>query len=154
MQVKRISMEELGPLLERQLCGGRARLPVTGSSMLPMLRGGRDVVELVSLSAPPKRGEVVLYRRADGTYVLHRVIARRDETTCLCCGDNQWMREPVPDANMIARVDGFIRRGRRIGVDAPGYRIYQTLWTAMMPLRRPILAVRRVLGFVKRRWRR
>ena len=118
--------------------------------MLPMLRGGRDTVSLVALNGAPERGEVILYRRSDGVYVLHRVVGRLDDSTCLCCGDNQWQCEPVPDGNVIAGVDRFHRRGRWIETENLGYRFYSRVWIGLMPLRRPILAVRRVLGRLKR----
>lgn len=151
MEVRRIPMEQLGPLLEEQLRGGSARLPVTGSSMLPMLRHGRDVVGLVSLEGRPGRGDVMLYRRADGQYVLHRVIRMVDGETCLCCGDNQWQRELVPLSRGIARVDRFCRGGRWYEVDrCKSYQLYTRLWTGLFPVRRPILWVRRGLGCLRR----
>lgn len=155
MQVRQIPMEQLVPLLEEQLKGGHARLPVTGSSMLPMLRGGRDVVGLVPLNGPPGRGAVLLYRRDNGQYVLHRAIRMEDEATCLCCGDNQWQREYVALDHVIAQVDRFCRNGKWIDVRSHrGYRTYTYIWTALFPVRRPIIAVRRVLGRLRGTLRR
>lgn len=150
MEVRRIPMEQLGPLLEEQLRGGFARLPVTGSSMLPMLRHGRDVVGLVPLTGTPERGDVLLYRRKDGQYVLHRMIRMEDGETCLCCGDNQWERELVPLSRVMARVDRFCRAGRWYGVEDAGYQLYSRLWTGLFPVRRPMIWVRRGLGRLRR----
>lgn len=92
----------------------------------------------------------MLYRRGDGQYVLHRIIRMEDSETCLCCGDNQWEREFVPQARMIARVDRFCRAGRWYDVEDAGYQLYAKLWTGLFPVRRPILWARRVLGQLRR----
>jgi len=151
MEVRRIPMEQLGPLLEEQLAHGFARLPVTGSSMLPMLREGRDIVRLVRADGQLDRGEVLLYRRESGQYVLHRLIRMEDEATCLCCGDNQWERELVPRSGVIARVESFSRKGKWVDTHChPGYLIYKFIWTALFPVRRPIILARRLLGCLRR----
>lgn len=151
MEVRRIPMEQLGPLLEEQLAHGFARLPVTGSSMLPMLREGRDMVRLVRADGPLDRGEVLLYRRESGQYVLHRLIRMEDEKTCLCCGDNQWEKELVPLERVIARAESFSRRGSWVDTrHNPIYCCYRTIWTALFPVRRPIILVRRLLGCLRR----
>ena len=151
MEVRRIPMEQLGPLLEEQLVHGPARLPVTGSSMLPMLREGRDIVRLVRADGPLARGEVLLYRRESGQYVLHRLIRMEDEATCLCCGDNQWERELVPRSRVIARAVGVSSRGKTIDLERHrGYLCYKTIWTALFPVRRPVILARRLLGWLRR----
>ena len=151
MEVLRIPMEQLCPLLEEQLEHGAARLPVTGSSMLPMLKQGRDVVRLVRLRGIPVSGDVLLYRRENGQYVLHRLIRMEGDENCLFCGDNQWEGEIVPLSGVIARVDGVWRGGRWINLERKGsYLCYQRIWTALFPVRRPILGVRRLLGLLCR----
>jgi phage repressor protein C with HTH and peptisase S24 domain len=51
-------------------------LTATGSSMEPFLKGGRDRVTLVPPGARPvRRGDVVLFQRDCGAFVLHRVRA-------------------------------------------------------------------------------
>ena len=63
-----IPMEELMPLLQLQMeTGGSARLTVTGSSMMPMLRDRKDQVFLEPITGPLKKGDLPLYRRTDGT---------------------------------------------------------------------------------------
>lgn len=147
MEVRRISMEQLAPLLEEQLQHGRAKLPVTGSSMLPMLRNGCDVVELVPLDALPVSGDVLFYRRPSGQYVLHRLIRMEDDQTCLMCGDNQWQRELLRVDCVMARVERFTHKGKWIHCkEHQGYLLYTKIWTALFPVRRPIIALRRCLG--------
>ena len=51
-------------------------VPVKGSSMVPFLHNG-DVVYLNLPERPAKRGDILLYLRPDGRYILHRVVRRR-----------------------------------------------------------------------------
>lgn len=151
---KRIPMAELSELLLLQMeTGGRAQLTVTGGSMLPMLSPHRDAVELTLADRPLKKGDIILYRRENGAFVLHRIIALRDGAYC-CSGDNQVMREPVKPEQVLALVDGYIRKGKRRSVDGFGYRLYKTLWVALFPVRGIYIAIRRPLGRLRRKWKK
>ena len=73
-----------------------------GKSMLPLFRGGLETVAL----APPddiRVGDVVWYRRTDGSDVLHRVLRAEGDVLDLC-GDNQ------------IRVERGVSRGQVLGV--------------------------------------
>ena len=148
---KRIPMAELTELLLLQMeNGGKARLTVTGGSMLPMLRPHRDAVELIIPQSNPEKGDIILYRRENGVYVLHRIIATDDEGY-ICSGDNQVMREPVKPEQVLALVVGYIRKGKYRSTDAFGYRLYNGLWTGLFPLRGIYIAIRRPLGKLYRK---
>lgn len=154
VQTVEIPMQELAEILELQLSkGGRAALTVTGSSMAPMLHNRRDRVWLTRLTRDPKKGDVILYRRKNGQYVLHRVIQSEDLMGCVCCGDNDWRTELVHRADILGVVCAFCRGGETCTVQDRGYRLYAWLWTQTFPLRRPLLFVRRLLGRLKRAWR-
>lgn len=117
-------LEELMPLMRERLAEGqRVRLSPMGVSMLPMLREGRDTVEL---SAPPKRlkrFDLPLYQRADGKYVLHRVV--RVGKTYTCAGDNQTALEHgITHEQVIAVVTAFTRDGVTHTTNETGYRLY------------------------------
>ena len=54
---------------------GFAVVPISGTSMWPLLKEGKSQIQLVSGGTKQlKKGDVVLYRREDGTLVLHRII--------------------------------------------------------------------------------
>jgi len=154
MRSVNIPMEELAKLLQVQLDnGGRAVLTVTGVSMLPILRDRRDSVELVRVTKPLKRGDLILYRRENGQYVLHRIV-RADAEGFICCGDNQWEPEEVTAGQVMAVVSGFVRAGKSHSVTHKGYRLYAWLWTGLFPVRRPLIVIRRFLGKGRRSLRR
>lgn len=151
MQISSIPMEDLAELLSLQMeSGGVARLVVTGSSMHPTLRHRRDVVFLRPVSGDLKKGDLILYRRKNGMYVLHRIVSKPKEGAFLCCGDNQWEKEPVTGAQVLAVTDGFIRKGKTYREDHRGYRIWVGVWLLLLDVRRPILAIRRFLGRLRK----
>lgn len=131
MQVLEISMDELMPLLQAQLASGvNPRLTVTGTSMQPMLRNRKDSV-LLCPAADPKKGDILLYRRKNGSYVLHRVIGFSGNAL-LCCGDNQWCKEEVSREQVEATVCGYYRDETKKSLTTFGYKFYVNL----LPLRR------------------
>lgn len=147
IQTMSVSMEALEPLFRERLAAGQqVRFSPMGTSMLPMLREGRDSVVL---SPPPKKlrpFDLALYRRDSGAYVLHRITAVGQTYTCM--GDNQFVSEHgLRHDQIIALVTGFRRNGRDHSVTEPGYRLYCFLWHYSRPLRR---FWRRGLGWLRR----
>jgi hypothetical protein len=67
------STSELAASLLRS--GLAVRLPVSGWSMRPLLRAV-GVIRVVPSAWPPRLGEVILYRLANGRLVVHRVVRR------------------------------------------------------------------------------
>ena len=68
------SMAELLPLMREILqSGGEFRLFPQGTSMLPLLRQGVDSVVLRTENNI-KKGDICLYQRNNGDFVLHRVV--------------------------------------------------------------------------------
>ena len=131
-----ISMEALSPLMEEILGRGESfELTVTGGSMRPMLLHRVSRVRL----APPRplqRGDLPLYRRKNGMFVLHRVMEVTENGYTLC-GDAQWNPERgVKQEQIIAVATDFARRSRWIRCDAPGYEVYWRVWLWLRPLRR------------------
>lgn len=95
MEKKQVRLEELLPVIEETLAsGGTVRLPITGTSMLPLLVAGRDTVVLARADTRLQTYDLPLYRRENGAFVLHRVVGVAEDGTYICCGDNQWVKEP------------------------------------------------------------
>ena len=115
-------------------------IPVSGTSMTPFLSPGDTVY--VSRTPLFRRGDIVLFRRPDGRYVLHRLLSA-DEERCLLRGDAQSTPESVPAACLRARVEAVRRRGRLYTARSPRWRFYAGPWQALTPLRPWIMAVYR-----------
>lgn len=149
---RQVAFAALSPLLEETLrLGGTAELTATGNSMRPMMLHRRSKIRLAALTAEPKRGDVLLYRRRDGHYVLHRLIEAGDTLTM--CGDAQWHPEPgIERSQVLAILEAFSRKGKRwVSCDAGHYRAYWRFWLAIRPLRRLVFGgSRRLLRELKR----
>lgn len=135
--VKKVNMVELYPLMKEILDdGGSFKLTVTGSSMFPFILGGRDQVTLSPLPAKLRKNDLPLYRRRDGSFILHRIVRCEKDGTYTCCGDHQWVLEPgLRQEQMIAIATAFVRKGRAITNRNILYRMYRTLWTWIIPIR-------------------
>lgn len=147
MQISSIPMESLAEVLSLQMeSGGVARLVVTGDSMYPTFRNRKDVVYLAPAAKPLKKKDLVLYKRTSGQFVLHRIVSKPKNGSFICCGDNQWEKEPVTAQQVIALVTGFHRKGKEQTPKTFTYRFWVAIWVGLFPLRRPLLAIRRRIG--------
>lgn len=141
-----LPMAELSPLLLECLVQGQeVVLPITGSSMTPFLRPGRDQAVLKAADPDGLRpGDVALYQRAGGQYVLHRVIRRSEQPTVsyTMLGDAQWTEEPgIRPKQVLAVAVAFEVKGSRFSCDAPSYRRRVAVWGGLRPVRRLLMAV-------------
>lgn len=146
-------MASLSPLMEEILAQGHSvELTVTGNSMRPMLRHKVSRVRLAP-AGDLKKGDIPLYRRDNGAFVLHRVVAREGETFT-CCGDNQWHleRNLRPD-QVLAVMTDFSRNGERwTSCGHPLHRFYWRFWVTVRPLRRLVFGgLRRIKRWLRKR---
>jgi len=109
-------------------------LTVTGNSMNPLLTHKRDSVVLTSCNKfNLKRGDIPLYRRSNGQYVLHRII-KVNKNSYNLCGDNQYIIEKnLPKESIIAVVKAFERNGKLYSCNDFIYKIYWRLRIFSIP---------------------
>lgn len=118
--------------------GGEFPLRITGWSMRPLLRHGRDTVLLQPFCQEScKKGRILLYQRGDGHLVLHRV------RKCLpdgyrMNGDAQVQCEFISFSQVVAQVTGIHRQGKTLSCTAPGLKLWDALWYPTRLLR-PVL---------------
>lgn len=114
-----------------------------GSSMRPLLRTGRDLVQITAVESvyPDKRlkiNDVALYKipehilpkdlQAKYTpYILHRVLEVRD-TFYVIRGDNNPGAEMVPFDWVIGVMTGLTRNGKNVDLNGRMYRLYLSAW--------------------------
>ncbi len=112
-------------------------LTVTGNSMLPFLVHGRDRVILSPVDRPLKRGDLVLYRRENGDWVLHRIHRIREDGLDLV-GDAQTELEPIRPGQVRGLVTRVIRKGKNLGPDSFLWGFFEHFWPLVRPIR-PLL---------------
>ncbi len=139
MNINNVSMTDLVPVLKEVIeNGGKFSIPVTGSSMFPLFCENRDSVVLEKVHKL-KAGDIILYQRDDGTYVLHRIVKIKNNELYLC-GDAQFVIEyPIRYDQVIAVVSSFNRKGETISVSDFKYKIYTKVWCHTLKSRPHIL---------------
>ena len=122
---------------------GCAVVPTEGTSMLPLLKEGKTLVELAANGEKQlKKGDVVLYKKNDGTLVLHRIIKAESGELFTVLGDHQFKNsERVNKNQIIAVAKGFYINGRYVDEKTCWYRIYKKIWLSNLTLRRCCLAL-------------
>lgn len=126
--VKKTDMKTLYPLIEESIKNGSdVKLRITGYSMYPLVSNCRDCVVLTK-PGNIKKGDVPFFKRADGSYILHRVIAIKDGAFKIR-GDYELKVEyPVYPEQVVAVAKGFYRNGRYISCDSILYKVYKFFW--------------------------
>ena len=118
---------------------------VKGISMLPTLRENRDRVIIEVPKGELQKGDLVLYKRFDGAYVLHRIIeVGTDEY--LIRGDNTYVLEHVPKRNVIGIVTHILRGEKVIEMSDPAYQKYVASLNRIYPLRKKLWQLRRSIS--------
>ena len=120
--------------------GGEFRLYPHGTSMLPLLRQGIDSVALRTLERPPKKHDILFYRRRDGSSILHRVKAVTVDGLVMW-GDNHTMLEyGVTDDMLIGYAARIFRDEHELDCQSLTYRAYLWLWQ-FKAIRRLVLPI-------------
>ena len=155
LKTKTISVEDWHELIQSGL-DIPVVIPLHGSSMHPLIRYMRDQVTVRKCCHGILPGDIVLFQRLDGQYVIHRVWKTADGKV-LTMGDNCthpdfWM----PESEVLGLVTHVHRGSRVFCVDTPLWRFCGCIWlntvkprTALRKVLRPIKRVIR-LGFRRR----
>ena len=138
-------------------------ISTSGVSMQPLLydKGKKNTTQVLvePITKPLKAGDLPLFIRQDGKYVLHRLIkvykdADGNAVLYRTRGDNCMSCERIVPDNMLGIVTEIYRNGRTIRPQDTGYRIYIKLWNIIFPIRYIWYKIRAKLSGVKRRLRR
>ena len=115
--------------------------------MRPMLTQRTEQLLIEKLNADPKVNDVVLFKRRNGKYVLHRII-RKYDGKYLIRGDNCYDREMVCFDQIIGILKGFYRGSRYIDCRSnKTYLCYVAFWRITYPVR---FAFHIFLQFIRR----
>lgn len=95
--------------LERK---GNITYTCQGFSMLPLLRQQRDLFTITKKQDRCRKYDVALYKRADGAYVLHRIIQVLPDGYVFL-GDNCLNKEyDIREEAVLGVMTSFVRDGK------------------------------------------
>lgn len=118
-------------------------VPVTGGSMVPFLHSG-DTAFLDPLPPKLRRGDIVLYRRANGDYVLHRICRIRRDGSFVMVGDAQQRLEILPSRDMIHGFVGSVRhKDQLLTPKSFRWQLYRHIWLWLLPCRHFLMALKK-----------
>lgn len=122
------SMEDIVVLSLPLLDVGKAvKFTVVGNSMYPLFRSNREKVTVVKAEKIKKR-DIILYRREDGSFILHRVVGKGKLGYKLCGDDQVAIEYPVKEEDVFAVMTSFERNGREYSAKCLWYRMYSFVW--------------------------
>ena len=137
-------MEKFRLLLEN---GEELALPVQGNSMVPFLVNRRDTVWLRKPAKPLKVGDIVLYQRENGQYILHRIHSIQADSFTLVGDAHQVLEPGVRREQIFGRVTRVYRKGKTVGPDSFCWKFFAVVWIRMIRLRPTAM---RVYGWAKK----
>lgn len=136
------SMENLYPLIEEALSEGKeAKFNVYGHSMEPFIYNGENVTLI--RSDVYKKNDIILYRRTNGKFVLHRIYQVKKDGFVLL-GDHQSLKEfPIYQEQIIGKVISYERKGKVKYLKGFKYHLFLLFWRRIL-LRRVVLKLMRI----------
>ncbi len=129
-----IRLENIIDIISDKLArGADVTINPKGQSMMPLIHQGRDSVVLKKPPEILKKYDIVLYRRDNGQFVLHRVIGMGNDY--IMCGDNQWQREKnIKHEQICAVATAVIRKGKRIETNCISMKLYSRCWVLLQSI--------------------
>ena len=124
-------MADLVPIICEFLAEGKnVTITARGNSMRPTLADSRDRLTLSPCDPHDLCvGDVVLYRRDSGGYVVHRIVEKEKDCFTMM-GDCQANREKnIRTDQVLAKLTSFVRKGRAVSCADKGYLRFTRFWT-------------------------
>lgn len=120
-------MEDLYPLMLEAFNNDLTfTFPINGTSMQPLLHTG-DLVTIKKIDNRIKKGDIALFRRENGAFVLHRV-RRVNYDSYSFVGDHQYKLEKgIKDNQLIGLVISYKKNNKEYHLNNFKYKLYKLL---------------------------
>lgn len=143
MEKLNCSVYEISDTIENLIAEG-ATVPIwiSGSSMNPFLISRRDVVYLRKPEEDEiKTGKILLFKRENGSLVLHRVKRIFEGSVFEMVGDAQSATEKINKNQVVAVVSRIERKGKNRSADSFYWKLIDAIWRINTPFRPFIMRV-------------
>ena len=137
--------------LSREGMNATVTFSLNGESMRPLIRKKKDKVTVSPVNRELKKGDIVLFTRSDGVYVVHR-IRKIKESVVTTVGDNCTVSDkPMPAESVLGLVIRLERNGKAFNLDSSLSRVFGLLLIYTRHVRCFLRrAVRFVIGAAKK----
>ena len=123
--------------------------PIKGISMMPMLNQHKDTVYIVAVRGEDrgrlKKHDIPLYRRPNGQYVLHRILAVKKDHYIIR-GDNLVTLEYIPFDWILGKTELYYKDGVEHDLSNSEYLAYVNKITRLWRVKALYYRVRRIVG--------
>lgn len=142
-KINKVKSESLFPVIIELIKNNQsAKITVTGNSMSPFLKEGRDNVELAAINfCEVRRGDIILIKRKCGYYVMHRVYKKEKDCFYIIGDAQQWIEGPLFPEQLIAIVTKVIREGREISCNNLIWKFLSHFWLNLRRFRYAIIGI-------------
>ena len=142
MNIRIVENDVYLPVLKELITEGHSvRLNVRGQSMMPFLFDARDSVIIETITGQLKKGDIVIFQRKNGAYIMHRIYkADSDNKQYYLVGDAQKELEgPIDEQQIFGIVNKACRKGKWIDRKSPVWWFYDKVWGLMRPFRTKLI---------------
>lgn len=144
--MRNIGTNEYITLLKSAVADGHeVSMPVSGNSMAPFVRNGRDRVYFKALDSPLKVGDIVFFQRKSGQYVLHRICAVKAGSYYIIGDAQNEIEGPIAENQIFAIVTKVERNGKIVRPGDLSWEFYAKIWSRAIKLRQPIRRIHSAL---------
>lgn len=123
--------------------GKEVSVRISGGSMSPFLAGQRDTILISPITRPLKRGDMALFQRISGQYVMHRIRYVRKEKgqeQYYFIGDAQIQTEgPIERDQICGVITAVQRKGKWLKPGSFWWEFFRVVWLRIVPLRSPLI---------------
>lgn len=136
--------------------GHKATIIARGNSMRPFIEDSRDKLvfgKVDSLSV----GDVILAEVTEGHFVCHRIEKMEVGMVTMRGDGNVEGTEVFPEENVRAKLVQVVRKGKTYTLTTSAlWKCYSAIWPKLLPVRRYLLALYRLLWLhqLPARWKR
>lgn len=127
----------LPALLELVDQGKTVPLVITGNSMSPFMIHERDSILIGPITRPLRKGDMAMFRRRNGQFVMHRICRVDSEGRFYFVGDAQTQIEgPIDREQVRGLITAVRRKGVWIREGDFWWEFFEHVWLYVIPLRR------------------
>ncbi len=135
-------MSDIYPLIEEGVNNNlEVKLNVYGRSMEPFIYNGENVT--LKKDSVYKKNDIILYKRDDGHFVLHRIYKVKKDSFDLVGDHQSFIEHGIRQDQIIAKVINYEHLGKVKYLKGFKYHLYLLIWNRML-IRRVILKIKRI----------